>query len=133
MTVSSETANSLDALAAQIEALKGADIRIDAELHNLIAEPAMVIFGMSLKPLAPYTGNLITALNRLRPHGFKFAVQEIWAPQPSPTHVAGFEKKGEEPGSIVGGASGFGQGATLTLAGCASIARLWAAVIREWL
>jgi hypothetical protein len=133
MTVSSDTANSLDQLAAEIEMLPGASGTVDAQMRALIVEPAQVIFGQTLLPLAPYTANLITALNRLRPKGYKFACQEIWQPPPAPTHVAGFEKKGDQPGFTVGGSSGWGQGPTLTIAGCAALARLWASIIREYL
>jgi hypothetical protein len=132
MSFTFDTAVALDTLAQQIEALTAASPAHDQQLYSLIVEPALTIKGQALPPLAPYTSNLITALNRLRPRGFVFATQEIWSPNP-PTHVAGFEKKGDKPGYIVGGASGFGVGSTLTLAGCAAIARVWAALVREWL
>lgn len=132
MTISSTTVDQLDAIALRIEALTAANATIDKELHDLILEPAQVIRGQTLPLVAAYTANVITALNRLRPKGFVFSCGELYEPFPAPTHMASFIAKGPAPGQTLA-PSAVGKGATLSIATCAAIARIWAQLVRQYL
>jgi hypothetical protein len=129
--ITAATADQLDAVATSIEAAAGPSSTLNSALLKALREPALTIQGIKLATTAAaYTSNLATAL-KLRPKGHKFALQEL-AVVPVRS-VAGFERLGANPGEITGGAGARSPCATMELATCAAIARVWAAIVRTYL
>lgn len=128
MTVSIDTAVALDALADAIKTIETWDPNIDSQLSALIAEPMLVIEGRTLAP-ARYTLNVTNALQLRAKKWYMKSLMEIG--QPNQPYASSWFEYEPQLGFVQGGTGS--TGATIGLATCAAIARVWAEIIRRWL
>lgn len=128
MTVSSVTADQLEALAETIKTLAGPSATIDAQLASLIAEPMRVIEGRTLVN-ARFTLNVTNALQLRAKKWYFKSLMEIG--QPNQPYAAAWFEYEPELGFVQGGTGTTGM--TLGTTTCAAIARVWAEIVRRWL
>jgi hypothetical protein len=127
--IDSTTADALDALYLEIQAAPaGQSPAFEARLADLIREPMLVIDGRTLVT-ARYTLNITNALQLRAKNWYMKSLMEIGQAN-QPFASCWFEY---EPviGFVQGGTGS--TGATIGLAACAAIARVWAEIIRRWL
>lgn len=135
MTISSTTADQLDALATTLTAASAPDVAFDTQLAALIAEPMMIIDGRVLTTGFKYTLNVTCAL-LLRPkHWYLYGIDEYNTANVNVSSAwpatCGLVYVPDTPAGFASGTNA--HGFTIGLATGACICRAWALLIRMWL
>jgi hypothetical protein len=133
MTITTSTADALEALATQIQAATAADPSLDTQMLQLITEPMQTIDGRVAPTGFKYTLNVTNAL-LLRAKHWYMEVNEYNTTNPNVSAPkmaqCGLVLVTDQPLGWTWSANSYG--ATIGLATAAAICLSWARIVRLW-